>query len=507
MITKELEVEILRLHHAEHWRVGTIASQLKVHHTTVKRVLAQEGTGVPQRKRSKKTDPFIPLINEMLDKYPKLTAVRLFEMVKSRGYVGQISQLRAAVAKERGRHNSEPFLRLRTLPGEQAQVDWAHFGRLEFGKAKRPLMAFVIVLSHSRAIFLHFFLSQNLPNFLRGHELAFEYFGGVPRVCLYDNLKSVVVERVGKAIRFNEQFLNFAGHYRLEPRPVAIARGNEKGRVERAIRYIRDNFYAARKFTNLADLNHQALNWCQTNALARCWPDDHTQKVGEVFLDEKAYLLPLPENPYPCEERREVAIGKSPYARFDLNDYSVPHTAVQRTVVIMASVDSLRILDGNTVVATHPRSYDRGRQIEDLTHLTKLEEAKAEAGQHRRTNLLTHNVPSASPLLQRIAERGLPLGQATKEMLSLLQTYGVSALEDACKEALLKDAPHTQAIRHILERIRKQQGKPPALSLPITDDPRVRNIVVRPHNLEGYDSLLNNSQTLEEEDEQQVTSR
>ena len=102
-----------------------------------------------------------------------------------------------------------------------------------------------------------------------------------------------------------------------------------------------------------------------------------SQIIREVFLGEKEFLLPLAENPYPCQERREVVIGKSPWTRFDLNDYSIPHTAVKKTVVVMTSVDSVRILDGDNMIATHSRSYDRGPQIEDQAHLKKLLEMKA----------------------------------------------------------------------------------------------------------------------------------
>ena len=125
-------------------------------------------------------------------------------------------------------YKRQAYLRLRTLPGEQAQVDWGHFGHLEIGRARRPLMAFVMVLSWSRMIFLRFFLDARMENFLRGHVAAFAAWGGVARVHLYDNLKSAVLERQGQAIRFNPTLLQFAGHYRTEPRPVAIARGNEK---------------------------------------------------------------------------------------------------------------------------------------------------------------------------------------------------------------------------------------------------------------------------------------
>ena len=127
------------------------------------------------------------------------------------------------------------YLRLRTLPGEQAQVDWGHFGYAQIGRAKRPLMAFVMVLSWSRQIFLRFYLNQRMASFLRGHVAAFNAWGALPRMLLYDNLKSAVLERRDDAIRFHPTLLALSAHYHFEPRPVAVARGNEKGRVERAI--------------------------------------------------------------------------------------------------------------------------------------------------------------------------------------------------------------------------------------------------------------------------------
>jgi transposase len=196
--------------------------------------------------RASRIDPYRPFILATLEKFPTLTAARLHAMVAERGYVGGPSHFRLLVAAMRPRPAAEAYLRLRTLPGEQAQVDWGHFGHLQIGRARRPLMAFVMVLSHSRMVFLRFFLDARMDSFLRGHALAFAAFGGVPRVLLYDNLKSAVLERVGDAIRFNPTLLALAGHYRFEPRPVAPARGNEKGRVERAIRYIREGFFAGR---------------------------------------------------------------------------------------------------------------------------------------------------------------------------------------------------------------------------------------------------------------------
>ena len=136
-----------------------------------------------------------------------------------------------------------------------------------------------------------------MESFLRGHVAAFDAWGGVPRVLLYDNLKSVVLERRGDAIRFHPTLLGFAGQYRYEPRPVAVARGNEKGRVERAIRYVRDGFFAARTFKDLDDLNAQAEAWCIGPAADRRCPDEPDRTVREVFAEERARLLRAARQP------------------------------------------------------------------------------------------------------------------------------------------------------------------------------------------------------------------
>ena len=374
MIPRALEAEILRLHHAEHWPIGTIAAQLRVHHSTVHRVLAQAGVEVPKKTtvRASIVAPYLAFIVETLAKYPTLRASRLHTMVRERGYTGAPDHFRAIVARLRPRPAAEAYLRLRTLPGEQSQCDWAHFGRLSIGRAVRPLMAFVMVLSYSRHLFLRFYLGASMSDFIRGHVEAFAYFKAVPRVVLYDNLRSAVLERVGDAIRFNPRLLELAAHYRFEPRPVALARGNEKGRVERAIRFARDAFFAAREFRDLDDLNAQALAWCEDAAAERRCPEDRSRSVREVFAEEQPHLLGLPDNPFPCEERVQVSVRKSPYARFDLNDYTIPHNHVNRTLMVLASVDTVRILDGSEVIATHPRSFDRGAQIEQPGHIEAL---------------------------------------------------------------------------------------------------------------------------------------
>jgi transposase len=489
-ILPELEAQILRYYHVEKWRTGTIAAQLGVHHGTVTRVLTQAGLpqlGAPRRASA--IDPYLPFILETLEKFPTLTASRLHAMVKSRGYSGSPDHFRHLIALHRPRPKAEAYLRLRTLPGEQAQVDWGHFGHLQIGRARRALMGFVMVLSWSRMIFLRFFLGAHMENFLRGHVGAFAAWNGVPRILLYDNLKSAVLERQGQAIRFNPVLLGFAGHYRYEPRPVAVARGNEKGRVERAIRYIRDNFFVGRTFAGVDDLNAQAEAWMIGPAAERRCPEDTTLTVREAFALETKHLLALPENPYPTDEQVAVKIHKTPYARFDLNDYSVPHDYVQRTLTVVSSLQEVRILNGQEVLATHPRSFDKGQQIEIPAHIEALLEHKHQASQHRGTDRLAQAVPQSRDLLTQAADRGEPLGRITAALLDLLDRYGATELQAAIQEALQRGVPHPNAVRMALERRREVRELPPPVEVALPSHVQERDTPVQAHNLESYDQI------------------
>ena len=490
-VSKETEGEIIRLHLVEKWPVGTISKELNVHHDVINRVLSQ-ATGTTHSERTLRAsiiDPYWPFIRETLEKYPNLCASRLYGMVKERDYPGGPDHFRHLIAEHRPRKIPEAFLRLKTLPGEQGQIDWGHFSHITIGQAKRPLMAFVMVLSWSRQIFLRFYLNQQTANFLRGHVAAFEYFQGLPKVLLYDNLKSATLERQGDSIRFNPQLLEFAAHYHYEPRPVAVYRGNEKGRVERAIRYIRNNFFAAREFTDLDDLNAQAEQWCQGQSADRLCPEDKTMTVREAFEKEQPQLLSLPDNHLPTDERIEVKIGKTPYARFDKNDYSLPYTHVRKTLTVTASLEQVRILDGQEELAVHPRSFDKGQQIEDPEHIKALIERKTKSRKHRGQDRLIKAVPQCRELLNEAALRGDNLGAITSTLLRLLDRYGSNELSIAVDEALKKAVPHPNAVRQTLQKRRDERLEPPPVPVSLPDDERVRDLSVKTHALDSYDQL------------------
>ena len=494
-----MEIEIVRLHHAEHWPIGTIARQLRIHHGTVRRVLKQSGVVLAApAPRPMLVDPYRAFIRERLEKYPTLRASRLYEMARERGYPGAPDHFRAVVAQLRPHPAAEAYLRLRTLPGEQSQTDWGHFGTIRIGRATRPLMAFVMVLSFSRMTFLRFYLNQAMGNFLRGHVQALSFFGFGPRVALYDNLKSAVLERSGDAIRFNPRLLELAAFYRFQPRPVAVARGNEKGRVEPTIRYVRDAFFAARPYRDLEDLNAQALAWCAGQAADRRCPEDRDKSVRDAFELERVHGLRLPHDHFATEETVAVHVGKTPYVRFDLNDYSVPHDRVGRTLTLLAGEHSVRILDGSELLATHARSFDRGAQIEDPAHVQALVDHKRRARVHRAQDRLTLSAASVAELFRRAAAGGVHMGTLTRGLLALLDTHGAAALERAISAALAQDAAHLGAVRHFIDLHAHADSLAPPIAVALPADPRIAAITVRPHSLRDYDQLARSTHEQEQ---------
>lgn len=492
MISPELRAEIRRLFFGEHWPVGTIASELHVHPDAVHHVVDHQGLFHTLREvRPSILDSYKPWILDVLEKHPRLRATRLFAMVRARGYSGSVVQLRRYVRTVRPRRH-EAYFKLRPLPGEQAQVDWANFGRISIGHARRALSCFVLVLSWSRALFARFFLDQTLESFLRGHVEAFGFFGGVPRSALYDNLKSVVLERIGDHIRFHPRFLEMAGHYHFAPKPCAPYRGNEKGRAERTIQYVRHSFFAARSFSSVSDLNAQLLTWIETTAHVRKVPTDPSGNlVHEAFEEERTYLLPLPEHPFESDRVLAVRSGKTPYIRFDLNDYSIPHDWTEKPLTLAASETLVRILHADQELARHARSYDRGQTIEDPAHLAALAREKRRAQELRGRDRVINRCSKADAFFEALALRGEPLASHSFRLGKLLDRYGAEDLDSALADALSRGAISAASVAHILDQRAHARKRPPPLDPVLPDDPRVRDLRLTPHNLKPYDALSN----------------
>lgn len=489
MIDAALRARIRRLFYAEHWRVGTISTELGVHHDAVRLAIEADRFVRPGAQvRPTMLDPYKGLIAKILEDHPRLRATRVFEMIRTRGYLGSVVQLRRYVRSIRS-VRAEAFLRLATLPGEQAQVDWGNFGKIQIGSAKRSLSCFVLVLSWSRAMYARFALDQTLESFLRGHLLAFEALG-VPREILYDNLKSVVLERVGDHIRFHPRVLDLAGYYHFAPKPCAPYRGNEKGKVERQIQYLRHSFFAARRFSSVEDLNGQLARWIAEVAHVRRAPGHADgRSVAELLEAERARLLPLPEHPMSCGRIVGVTSGKTPYVRFDLNDYSIPHGLVKKPLTLVAEERALRILDGDVEVARHTRSYDRGKIVEDSAHIAELAREKRRAHDLRGRDLLRSSCKHADAVLDALALRGEHLASHTARLTQLLDRYGAAELDRAMSEALSRGASGAASVAHILDQRARARKALPALDAVLPADPRVRDLRVTPHALDRYDEL------------------
>jgi transposase len=473
MIAPEMRTEIRRLFFAEHWKIGTIAEAIGVGWDTVRGVVESVGFNRTRVVRASVTEPYMAFLRATLDRYPRLRATRLHAMMVERGFAGSARVVRRVVAELRP-PSREAFLRRVTLPGEEGQVDWASFGTVDVEGTQRRLSCFLLVLSYSRALYLEFAFDQTMESFLRGHVHAFEAFGGVPRVLLYDNLRSAVLDRVGDAIRFHPRLLELAGHYHFAPRPCAVAMPNQKGRVERAVRYVRDAFFAARPFRGLAALNDEARAWQDDVAQAREWPGEAKIRVADALADERPRLLPLPLHPFPIDLVTPVRSGGTPYVRFDCNDYSIPAQMVGRTVTLVASTTTVRILDGTTELACHPRSFGRKRVIEDRAHFAGLLAQRHKAEVAARAGHLLRTVPHVEAFLAAAIDAGERLRPTTALLERLLDDYGSDALGAALAQTLERGTPRAASVAFLLRRT----ARPRPLPVSLTSRPDLASLAV-----------------------------
>jgi transposase len=490
MEENELEALIRRHFHVDHWPVGTIATQLQISADKVRGALDTSAFNEQRtRKRKRMSDPYLPLITETLEKYPTLRSTRIWQMVRELGYAGSQVQLRRIVRELRPPQAREPFLRLNTLPGEQAQVDWADFGSVMIGQARRRLSAFVMTLSYSRALYVEFFLDQKLETFLLGHVRAFAFFGGVPRWLVHDNLKAAVIERVGRQIRLHPRFVELLDHYRIGSRACRPRRGNEKGRVERSIRYLRDSFFAGRPWPGLERLNREVAEWCEKVAHARKHPQEPALSVGEALEHERERLIVLPQHPFSTDLSVPVMARRMIYVRFDRNDYSIPPDRVGVPLTLYASDVRVRIVCGSELVAEHRRCWNERQTIEDAAHREALLAIKrAGAGATLPPEL--DSIPLAATLIERAVGAGAGYDRIRKRLAALLREYGAAELADAIATVLCSASPQIEAVAYQLEKARREAHRQLSLPLDLSHRPELDRLRVKPHSTEIYDELI-----------------
>mgnify|MGYP005854686001 CR=1 FL=1 len=481
-LSAEQRAEVLRLHHAEKWKAGTIARHLGLHHRVVRRVLG--GTPPVERERPKMTDRFAPLVRDWLSRHPGLCSTRVADMLRERGFTGSERTVRRLVTSLRPRP-VENFLEVETLPGEQAQVDWAETGRIDVDGARRKLFMFVMTLSHSRALYVEFVLDLGAVTLCRSLCRAVGYFGGCTRTWLFDNTRAVVLDRVPGAARFNAQLLAVACALRVEPRLCAPYQPRDKGKVERVIRYLRDRFLAARSFTSLADANAQALRFIREVADAREHPRQRGRTVREVFEAERGHLLALPAVMPETEESVHARVDRFGHVRLRTNRYSVPPGHVGRLVELRVDEEKVRVLDGAHVLATHALHHGRNATVEDPVHRAALIEQRTAAREHKGRDRLLHAAPGARKLLQLLLDEHHNMGLCTAQMLRLLDDHGAPIFAAAVQRVLDGGVPGMPALRHACEQLRREAM--PHMPVAPTFAPHVRDKLVQQMDLGDYD--------------------
>lgn len=325
MIRLEEWVDIIALER-QGLSIRAISRRLGISRNAVRRHLRR---GAPPRyeraARPSKLDPFKEYLTERLREFPELCAVTLFEEIRARGYEGGQTRVNTFTRPLRVPRR-EPVVRFETEPGHQAQVDWAHLGRHELAGITTSLYLFVMVLGYSRALYAEVVTSTELAVFLSCHVHAFSQLGGMPREILYDNQKQVVLSREKEGVKFHPGLLAFAGHFGFSPRVCRPYRARTKGKVERAIGYLKDRFFCGRSFRDLADLNAQLACFIEEVANVREHATTGERPVDRLALERLlpfALALPWPTqttpapSPRPLFVFREVPVEERPLAVYE----------------------------------------------------------------------------------------------------------------------------------------------------------------------------------------------
>ncbi|MEW6288522.1 MAG: IS21 family transposase [Thermodesulfobacteriota bacterium] len=483
MIDKRLVFEIHRLAR-EGWSKSSIASQLALYRGTVAKYLRNPTPERKKIKRPSKLDPFADEIREMLGRSPRASAAVIRQRLAAMGVSCGISIVKDYLRTIRPKQR-RAFIRFETAPGEQAQIDWGHFGSMAYGNTIRRLYCFAILLCYSRLLYLEFTHSQNQQTLHRCLLNAFRFFGGVPRELVTDNMLTAVIERDGPLIRYNEAFLDFLRPLGITPRACNPRQPQEKGKVEKGVvHYIRHNFWPLRKFKDLADLQAQAIDWRDSVANIRLHATTGERPIHRLSAEN---LAPLPEFLPDCRETAVAKVHTDFAIRFDGNSYSTPPWAVGRQVVVKADHHTLTVYLKDKAIVTHERSWLRKQRIELACHREAAVKSMRRQWQSSEVAAFAALGEEARLYLEHLANAGLPLRKNVARLLALKDGYGLIAFNAALKRALLKNAYGAQYIENIL----RQDSTPVKTHPPVRlQEERLNHIRLEEPNLAEFDAFV-----------------
>jgi transposase len=419
-------------------------------------------------KRTSKLDVFKPLIKRWIEQHA-FTGTQVQQMLREEGYRGGVSILRDYLVRVRPTRK-EAFLSLVFAPGECAQVDWGCAGKIPVGGTQRRLSFFVMVLCYSRRLYVEFTLSETLEQFLACHQNAFRVFGGVPEKVMVDNLKSAVLSHpAGLPAIYNPRYLDFAGHYGFQVRACNVRAAHEKGRVENAVGYVKKNLLSGLALHDLASIQVAAARWTDEVANRRI---HHTtrQTPEERFAQERLRPLP-PSGLYDVGRVLDNVVANSQFrVAFDGNRYSVPSRHASSRACLRVYPDKVLIYRDGTLIASHVRSYERGREIVDPDHEKALLEHKRRARDQRIYQRFLALSSQAESYYRQMTERRMHPWLHLRKIVALSEIYAPDLVGRALEDGLELGAFSSEYIANLLEQRVRKLPEPGALHLTRASD-------------------------------------
>jgi transposase len=407
--------------------------------------------------RGSQLDPYKGLIVRWLEAHP-LSSQQIFQRLREAGYRGGLTIVNMYVRRIRP-PKRKAFLKLTFAPGECAQIDWGEYGSVGVGSTRRRLSFFVMVQCYSRQMYVEFTVSQTMEHFLGCHERAFAVLG-VPTKIMVDNLKSAVLRRLtGAAPVFNPRYVDYARHHSFAIAPCNVAAGNEKGRVESGVGYVKKNFLNGTEFIDFSAVNPAAQAWLNDISNVREHGETHRRPV-DLFAEERGVLRTANPNPY--DLARVIPLRASSQFRItlDTNRYSVPAEFSNQRVTVKAYPDRICIYHQDRLIARHLRSFDRHQDIEDPDHPKALLEQRKNAREQRLLSQFLSLSSKAPAYYEGLLARRFNARGHVRKIIALAEIYGTDACSRAIDDALVFNAFSSEYIAHLLEARARTKSQP-----------------------------------------------
>jgi len=475
--------QIKHLHEQQRLSSSQIAATLSLDPRTVAYWLTQERfRSRKPRARTRKLDPFKAQMVRMLETYP-YSAAQIWQRLREQGFDGGYSIVKAYVCTVRPRRQAA-LLTLAFAPGECAQVDWGSFDSVRVGQTSRRLSFFVMVLCYSRMMYVEFTVSQTMEHFLACHQHAFEFFGAIPQKVMVDNLKSAVLKRaLGDAPVLNPKYADFAAHNGFRIVPCNVGKGNEKGRVENGVGYVKKNFLAGLDIPDFSVLNPAAKQGLDTVANVRVHGETH-QKPTDLWQQEKSSLHPLPMHPFDIATVSQVRASRQFRITLDTNRYAVPAHLAGPALTLKTYPDRLCLSLGDQLIARHVRSYDRHGDVEDPDHPKPLLEQRKKARDQKLFMRFLALSPRAEAYYLTLEQRRLNPHHHVRKIVALSDIYGQEAVARAMEDAFAYEAFASDYIANLLEQ--RARFIPEASALHLTRREDLLEIRLQPPDLSIY---------------------